>query len=54
LSCLIIPDQGAIWENLAGVSASVALGLMLYIFFSFLVKSPELEYIFYMFKKRRG
>jgi len=53
LSCLIIPDQGALWEKLAGVSASVALGLMLYIFLSFLVKSPELEYIYYIFKKRR-
>lgn len=53
LSCLIIPDQGSLWEKLAGVSASVALGLLLYIFLSFLVKSPELEYIYYIFKKRR-
>jgi len=54
LSCMIIPDQGTVWERSAGISAAVIFGCVVYILLSFLVKSTELEYIFLTFRKRRG
>jgi putative peptidoglycan lipid II flippase len=53
LSCWILPDEGTLLLNFCAVSVLIAFGSLLYFFFSFLVKSPELEYVFNILKKRQ-